>query len=119
MEGKSGDLESVFKQFANGPDMDGRTLQKLLKDCKLLDTKLTQTDVDLTFAKVKSGPSAKKITFSQFTTALGHFATKKGISVEDFKKKIVEAGGPKFSGTKAEYNKFHDDKCTPLPSSNF
>lgn len=112
MEAKSGDLEQVFKTFANGPDMDGRTLQKLLKDCKLFDSKLTTTDVDITFAKVKSGPSAKKITFTQFTTALGHFATKKGISLEDFKKKIIEAGGPKFTGTKAEYNKFHDDKST-------
>ena len=110
MEKSSGDLEAVFRKFANGAEMDGRTLQKLLKDCKLLDSKLTTTDVDITFAKVKSGPSAKKISFAQFNTALGTFAAKKGLSPDDFKKKVVEAGGPKFAGTKAEYNKFHDDK---------
>jgi len=29
--------------------------------------------------------------------------------VETVKAKVLEAGGPKFSGTVAEANKFHDD----------
>lgn len=43
--------------------MDGKTFAKLTKDCGLLDKKLTPTDVDLIFAKVKD-KTARKITFS-------------------------------------------------------
>ncbi len=57
--------------------MDGRQFAKLAKDCKLLDKKLTATDIDLTFAKVKD-KTARKITFAQFKQAITHFATKKG-----------------------------------------
>ena len=34
--------------------MDGKSFAKLAKDTKLLDRKLTVTEVDLTFAKVKA-----------------------------------------------------------------
>lgn len=42
--------------------MDGKTFAKVAKDCKLLDKKLTATDVDLIFAKIKD-KTARKITF--------------------------------------------------------
>ena len=45
--------------------MDGKTFAKFAKDCKLLDKKVSTTDVDLTFAKVKT-KSERKINFSQF-----------------------------------------------------
>ena len=107
-----GNLESVFKGFAGGAkDMDGRQFAKLAKDCHLIDKKLTTTDVDLIFAKVKD-KTARKITFDQLQDALGHFATKKGVSKDDVINAIVSAGGPKFEGTKADYVKFHDDKST-------
>lgn len=46
-------------------------------------------------------------------------AEKKKISVEDLTAKIVNGGGPASSGTKAEANKFHDDKSlyTGIPTS--
>ena len=40
--------------------MDGRQFAKLTKDCKLVGGGLTNTDVDLIFAKVKA-KNARKI----------------------------------------------------------
>lgn len=104
-------LESVFKAFAAGPEMDGKTFAKVSKDCGLLDKKLTPTDVDLVFAKIKD-KTARKINFAQFKTGVAHFATKKGIPEADCQALIVKAGGPHFEGTKADFVKFHDDKST-------
>lgn len=42
--------------------MDGKTFAKLAKDCKVLDKKLTATDIDLIFAKSKTS-AERKITF--------------------------------------------------------
>ena len=89
--------------------MDGKTFAKLSKDCNLLDKKLTSTDVDLVFAKIKD-KSARKITFDQFKNGVTQLAAKKGLSDSDLQKLICEAGGPKFAGTKADFVKFHDDK---------
>ena len=43
--------------------MEGKSFAKLAKDCKLLDKKLTATDIDLIFAKVKD-KSERRITFA-------------------------------------------------------
>ena len=55
MESSGGSLQSVFETFAGGKNatMDGKTFAKLAKDCKILDKKLTATDIDLIFAKAK------------------------------------------------------------------
>lgn len=49
--------------------MDGKQFMKLAKDCKLLDKKLTATDIDLIFPKVKD-KGARKITYAQFEKAV-------------------------------------------------
>lgn len=41
--------------------MEGKTFAKVAKDCSLLDKRLTVTDIDLIFAKVKA-KGARKIT---------------------------------------------------------
>jgi len=56
--------------------MDGKGFAKLAKDTKLLDKKLTATDVDLAFSKVKER-TARRITFEQFINGLNLFAEKK------------------------------------------
>ena len=53
--------------------MDGKGFAKLAKDTKLLDKKLTTTDVDMTFAKVKDR-TARRISFEQFLAGLEAFA---------------------------------------------
>jgi len=56
-------LEEVFKTFSQGaPEMDGKTFAKMAKDCKVLNKKCTNTDIDLIFAKVKER-SARKINY--------------------------------------------------------
>lgn len=106
----SKDLKDLFLAFTNGSyDMDGRQFAKMAKDCQLLDKKLTSTDVDLIFAKVKDR-SVRKIIFYQFELAIDQIAQKKKISKDDVLKLLSKSNGPTFQGTKAAYNKFHDDK---------
>ena len=104
-------LQDVFTSFAKGKEMDGKTFAKFCKDTKMISKKLTTTDVDLIFAKVKT-KGARKIDFAQFQTACEQVAAKKGVSMDFIKGKIAKAGGPQFEGTKADYVKFHDDKDT-------
>ena len=105
------DLQQVFTSFAKGKEMDGKSFAKFCKDTKMISKKLTTTDVDLIFAKVKT-KGIRKITFPQFQSALEQVAAKKGVSMEFIMKKIAKAGGPQFQGTKADFVKFHDDKTT-------
>lgn len=71
-------LKGVFDSYtANSGQMDGKTFAKLAKDTKLIDKKLTATDIDLIFAKSKTS-AERKITFQQFQGALKLCAEKKG-----------------------------------------
>jgi len=103
-------LKQIFDSY-NGKEktMEGKSFAKLAKDCKLVDKKLTATDVDLIFTKAKS-KAERRITYTQFQTAIGLLAEKKGVEVEALKHAIMEVGGPQFAGTKADNVKFHDDK---------
>ena len=89
--------------------MDGKTFAKMAKDCKILDKKLTATDIDLIFAKVKD-KAARKINYSQFEKAIAECATKKGTDAASLTSAICAVGGPVFTGTKADNVKYHDDK---------
>ncbi len=104
-------LETVFKAFcsAGKNEMSNKEFAKFNKDCKVLDKKYTTIDVDINFAKVKA-KSSKVINYSQFIEALKLAATKKGIDFDALSTKVCAAGGPVFTGTKADYVKFHDDK---------
>jgi len=89
--------------------MEGKQFAKLAKDTKLIDKKLTATDVDLIFAKVKA-KTERRITFDQFMSGLEHFATKKGVEVAKVHETVGASRGPVLTGTKADAVKFHDDK---------
>ena len=89
--------------------MDGKSFAKMCKDTKLIDKKLTATDVDLIFAKSKV-KTDRRISFDQWMTALGLCAEKKGVSLEDVKASVRDSKGPVLKGTKAKANKLHDDK---------
>lgn len=108
MESK-GNLIHVFNAFATSGEMDGRQFAKFAKDCKILDKKLTPTDIDLIFPKIKD-KSARKVNFAQFEKGLHLCAEKKGTSFEELCDLCIESGGPKFTATKADAVKFHDDK---------
>ncbi|KAL8450300.1 hypothetical protein Emag_003323 [Eimeria magna] len=133
--------KEAFAAYTKGAcEMDGRTFNKILKDCKILDSKVTSVDADLIFAKVK-GKGAKKITHAEFEEALRLVAAKKGVDIEAIqstlatgKKYLTEKAlsrllllpprvhspsfgyegvdGPILYGTKADNVRFHDDKTT-------
>jgi hypothetical protein len=91
--------------------MESKQFSKLCKECKLLDKKFGNNDIDIVFAKVKSG-KVKTITFAQFQNALEEIAKRKGSTKEAIETAVKNHGGATYSGTKADYVKFHDDKST-------
>ena len=88
--------------------MDGKGFAKVAKDTGLLDKKLTNTDVDLAFSKIKER-TARRITFAEFMAGLALFAEKKGVGVEAVQAKVAGSQGPILRGTQAEAVRFHDD----------
>ena len=105
-------LNEIFKSFCGGkPDMESKQFSKLIKECKLIDKKFGINDIDIVFAKVKSG-KVKVITFAEFNKALEEIAKKKGTTKEVIENQIKAHGGATYTGTKADYVKFHDDKTT-------
>ena len=111
MQGKV-TLEGAYKSFCAGkPEMESKQFSKLVKECKLTDKKFGINDIDIVFAKVKSG-KVKTITFAEFQKALDEIAKKKGTTREAIEKAITSHGGATYAGTKADYVKFHDDKST-------
>jgi len=73
----------------------------MCKDTKLIDKKLTTTDVDLIFAKSKN-KSDRRIDFEQFMVALGHCADKKQVGRDAVINTVAASKGPILKGTKAE-----------------
>ncbi|XP_053556546.1 tubulin polymerization-promoting protein family member 3-like [Bombina bombina] len=72
----SSELLTSFRKFAiygnpgaSGNDMNGKNFTKLCKECKILQGKCTNADVDIVFSKVKS-KGARVINFSEFQEAL-------------------------------------------------
>ncbi|XP_057291302.1 tubulin polymerization-promoting protein family member 2-like isoform X2 [Hydractinia symbiolongicarpus] len=102
-------MEDVFKSFcafgAGKNDvalMDGSKFAKFARDMKLLDKKLTATDVDIIFNRTEVKPKAeRKIKFQQFQVALKLLAEKKYGSADEVPKleeKILASKGPKKAG---------------------
>ena len=108
MEGAS--LQDIFKSFANGKsEMESKQFSKLVKECKLIDKKFTNNDVDIVFAKVKV-KGLKTITFGDFERALEEIAKKKQTTKDAIVEAIQKHGAATYKGTKADYVKFHDNK---------
>ena len=78
--------------------MDGKTFAKFAKDCQLISKKLTATEIDLIFAKVKS-KALRKINIDQFYAALELCAEKKDLNLQQLEAIVLKAGGPVFTGT--------------------
>jgi Zn-dependent M32 family carboxypeptidase len=62
---KDTQLQAVFQSYSAGATMEGKQFAKLMKDCKILDKKVTSTDIDLIFAKIKE-KAARRISFTEF-----------------------------------------------------
>jgi len=62
---KDTQLQAAFQSYSAGATMEGKQFAKLMKDCKILDKKVTSTDIDLIFAKIKE-KAARRISFTEF-----------------------------------------------------
>jgi hypothetical protein len=121
------ELKQQFLAFANFgihtgvvSDMDGAHWAKYCTDCKLVgkgsgsfgSKALTLTDVDLTFAKVKS-KGARRITFDQFLKALGLLAEKQAASIAEVVAHCLRFVAPANNAKAvAEDVRLHDDKVS-------
>jgi hypothetical protein len=103
-------MEEVFKSFcAFGAGKEGTALMdnskfaKLARDLKLLDMKLTATDIDIIFNRTEVKPkSERKITYQHFKSAVKLMAEKKYPGDADGVKKLeakIAAGKPKVKNT--------------------
>mmetsp|Transcript_5622 Transcript_5622/g.14251 ORF Transcript_5622/g.14251 Transcript_5622/m.14251 type:complete len:792 (+) Transcript_5622:219-2594(+) len=108
------ELERVFAAFCSfgggrADSMEGKTFNKIMKDCEIFDKKFTTTSADIIFSKAKP-KGERKIGILDFCKALQLVAQEKGIGYDDLVGVISTSEGPASSGTRAEANKFHDDK---------
>eukprot|EP00435_Cladocopium_sp_Y103_P057538 s912_g19.t2 len=104
-------LENVFDAYCTPgqSEMDGKCFVKLMKDSKMIGSRFTTTDADLTFAKVLA-KGVRRIDFLQFKAALLIVADKKNIEAgEVFEAVARQFAGPQLSGTRTESVRFHDD----------
>jgi len=107
-------LENVFDAYCSPgqTEMDGKGFAKLMKDSKIVGTRFTTTDADLTFAKVVS-KGLRRIDFLQFKAALLIVAEKKNVEAGDIFEAVArQFAGPQLCGTRTESVRFHDDIST-------
>lgn len=119
---KGDDLRVVFAKYANfgksknqrgnGDAIDSTRFRKMLKDSHLIHKKkLSNTACDMIHVKCKT-KGEKLLTFVEFLEkAIPEIAQKHGMEEGEVAQRICE-GGPTTNATKAEYNKFYDDKAT-------
>ena len=80
----------AFASFGAGKkvaDMDNARFAKLCKDCGLVSSRFSMTDVDLCFSSVKER-TLRRIGFAQFKHALAHIAAKSGTTPDDIEGRV-------------------------------
>eukprot|EP00929_Paragymnodinium_shiwhaense_P040693 TRINITY_DN21212_c0_g1_i1.p1 TRINITY_DN21212_c0_g1~~TRINITY_DN21212_c0_g1_i1.p1 ORF type:complete len:419 (+),score=86.24 TRINITY_DN21212_c0_g1_i1:83-1339(+) len=120
------ELADVFAAFAGGPEMDGRSFVKCLRDAELLDERLTLIDVDLIFASCKPR-GGRKINLPRFGRALGMVAARKNLSAAAVLAAVCVARAPIYdnnvtlpAGCESEIRKLASggSQCPNAGSSN-
>lgn len=113
-------LHNVFLAYTGGsPTITSAKFSKLVKDATLLsssssDSSLSQSEVDLIFTKNKE-KGQRTLHYEAFKRALEMIAVKKEVSPKDLAEfLILKCGeGPRLTDvTKAQENRFYDDKST-------
>mmetsp|Transcript_31624 Transcript_31624/g.55600 ORF Transcript_31624/g.55600 Transcript_31624/m.55600 type:complete len:162 (-) Transcript_31624:403-888(-) len=114
------ELKDIFLGFCKFGDpknkgtMTGAKFFKFAKDCKLVDKQLTRTSIDLFFSRIKP-KGQRTINFKVFKSSLRALANLKFGSSDqasyDRLLGMIKANGQaSSSGTRAQKNRFHDDK---------
>ena len=104
---------NAFCTFGGGAPgaMDNVKWIKCVRDSGLLSqTTFSQTEADLVFARVKT-KGERKISYLEFRWACALCAETSGTRYDAVVETVL-SGGPISTGTRAEYNKFHDDQST-------
>ena len=104
---------NAFCTFGGGAPgaMDNVKWIKCVRDSGLLSqTTFSQTEADLVFARVKT-KGERKISYLEFRWACALCAETSGTTYDAVVETVL-SGGPISTGTRAEYNKFHDDQST-------
>lgn len=105
----AGDLQSVFDVYAKDGQLECSKANKLFKDAGLIGKTLSTTDIDISFSKVKD-KAMKKIKLQEFGKLVELLAQKLKIDSGSLVTKLSAQKAPSYAGTKAVYNKLHDDK---------
>ena len=104
---------NAFCTFGGGAPgaMDNVKWIKCVRDSGLLSqTTFSQTEADLVFARVKT-KGERKISYLEFRWACALCAETSGTTYDAVVETVL-SGGPISTGTRAEYNKFHDYQST-------
>mmetsp|Transcript_40902 Transcript_40902/g.41778 ORF Transcript_40902/g.41778 Transcript_40902/m.41778 type:complete len:707 (-) Transcript_40902:261-2381(-) len=111
------DAKEQFLRFCPNGEIDSKTLVKLCRDTNLIDNKFKPEDCDLIYQKAKNkqtekqGSASKCLKYSTFRlVVVPAIGMKRGMTDAEVLDTIAQSSGPTFNATKAEYNKFHDDK---------
>lgn len=111
-------MEDIFRRFCafgagrrGDASMDNAKFSKFARECKVVNSRCTRTDIDLIFTRIKI-KGKRKIDFHTFMKGLQLIADKRRIPLHELEDVILGAGGPKTSNTqRAEKVRFHDDKA--------
>ena len=109
---ESSGLNAVFAKYTNnGSEMNGRTFVKVFKDNKLMGKKLSSTDLDILFSKIKT-KGKQKITLSEFKTGVSEVAKKMKVEESALIGKLGASNKPLYNTgvTKTKKVALHDDK---------
>ena len=102
---KNKSLLDIFYSYCDGKtEMESKRFSRFCKDYKLTDKKFGINDIDIVFAKVKSG-KVKTITFEQFQNAIPEIAKKKGTTPENILNYIISFDLSKPNADSIELNK--------------
>eukprot|EP00927_Polykrikos_kofoidii_P068103 TRINITY_DN6349_c0_g1_i2.p1 TRINITY_DN6349_c0_g1~~TRINITY_DN6349_c0_g1_i2.p1 ORF type:complete len:412 (-),score=69.62 TRINITY_DN6349_c0_g1_i2:32-1192(-) len=106
-------METCFYNFCGSghTDMDGKSFLKMVKDCRLVDKKLTVQDIDLIFAKVVP-KGQRRINYTQFEAAVKLVAEKRCDDLDEIRETILDSERPVVRGTKTEPPKLSSENAT-------
>lgn len=69
-------------------------MKQIARECGFIGGRVTQADVDLQFARVKTRDQVR-ITFEQFIIVLSALAKRKGVPESEFKAAVIKRGSTK------------------------
>ncbi|KAK1936359.1 hypothetical protein X943_002951 [Babesia divergens] len=107
------DINTVFQNYANkrSSRLESRMFIKIFRQAGLLDSKVTANDLDIIFVKNRA-KGARTLDPKEFAKAIKEVSKLLAIENEVLVARLVNAGGPVYSGTDTLPVRFYDDKSS-------